>query len=365
MLRTPAPGAEANTGGQSAEVAQRLKQALDQQRTSRAIPGMAAAVIFPDGSMWSAGSGYAKLGASVRSTNATPYVVGSISKTFIAAAIMQLDDEGALSVDDRLSTWLPDYPRAADMSLRQLLAHTAGVFNYFEHSSYSRKVFNTMKTHLWTPGEILTQFVSAPYFAPGAGFRYSNTGFILLGLVIQEVTGKALDDVLRERFFTPLGMTGSYFQYRQPGPSSSAHGYLLKADGTVRQISDTTNYRPQISAATVAWAAGGVVATARDIARWGDALYGDLGVVSDTALAEMTDYDYSTYARDTYGLGTRTRIYNGQRMFGHTGSLRGFAAAMWHFRDLDLTVVVLTNRGRIDPNPTADVLAGIAMSALD
>lgn len=361
---TAPPAPDANTGGQSAVAGPRLKRALDEQRALRDIPGIAAAVIFPDGTMWSAGSGYSRLLTRTRSTNATPYVVGSITKTFISAAIMQLDDEGALSIDDPLSNWLPDYPRASAMTLRQLLNHTAGVFNYFEHPSYNSKVFGTMKTHFWTPDEILTQFARAPYFSPGGGFRYSNTGFVLLGLVIEAVTGKSLDDVLDERFFAPLGMSGSYFQYEQPGPASAAHGYLRKPDGTFRQISDSSSYRPQISAATVAWAAGGIVADPRDIARWADALYGGEGVVSDDALAQMTDYLAASQTRATYGLGTRTRTYNGYRMFGHTGSLRGFDAAMWHYPDIDLTVVVLTNRGRIDPNPTADALAAIAMSTL-
>ena len=313
--------------------------------------------------MWSAASGYAKLPARSAANN-TPFVVGSITKTFVAATIMQLSDAGELSLDDRLSNWLPDYPRATEMTLRQLLNHTSGVFNYFEHPSYNRKVFSTMKTHFWTPNEILTQFARLHYFAPGTGYHYSNTGFILLGLVIEGVTGKPLDKVLDERFFTPLAMNDSYFQYQAPGPASSAHGYLRKADGTFTRISDTTNYRPQISAATVAWAAGGVTASARDIARWADALYGGEGVVSDASLAQMTDYLAAGQTRGTYGLGTRTRLYAGERMFGHTGSLRGFAASMWHYEELDLTVVVLTNRGRIDPNPTADVLAGIARSVL-
>jgi D-alanyl-D-alanine carboxypeptidase len=343
----------------------RLKSELDRQRNLRNIPGIAAAVMFPDGSMWSAGSGYAKLPSRTASKNSTPYVVGSITKTFITAAVMQLDDEGVLSIDDPLSNWLPDYPRAAETTLRHLLSHTSGVHNYFEHSSYNSKVFNTMKTHFWTPEEILTTFAAAPYFAPGDGFRYSNTNFVLLGLVIESVTGKSLDDVMAERFFAPLSMTNSYFQYESPPAPSSAQGYLLTRSGVFREISDTTGYRPQISAATVAWAAGNIVAGPRDIARWADALYGGAGaVVSDESLAEMVDYDYSNYARGTYGLGTRTRTYNGHRMFGHTGSLRGFSAAMWYYADLDVTVVVLTNRGRIDANPIADVLASIATSSL-
>ncbi len=359
----PPAGPDANTGGLSGQVGPRLKAALNQQRNSRGIPGMTAAVIFPDGSMWAAGSGYAKLPGRSAANN-TPFVVGSITKTFVASAVMQLAEEGELTLDDPLSDFLPDYPRASEITLRQLLSHTAGVFNYFEHPSYNKKVFQTMKTHFWTPQEIVTQFARPLYFAPGTGYHYSNTGYVLLGLVIEEVTGQSLDDVLDDRFFTPLALNETHFQYQVPGPASSAHGYLRRPDGTFNQIFDTTNYRPQISAATVAWAAGGITASAREIARWADALYGGEGVVSDESLAQMTDYLASSYTRGQYGLGTRTRVHGGERMFGHTGSLRGFSASMWRYEDLDLTVVVLTNRGRIDPNPTSDVLAAIAISVL-
>ncbi|CAN5733628.1 serine hydrolase domain-containing protein [soil metagenome] len=333
---------------------------LNQQRSSRRIPGLVAAIIYPDGSIWGGASGQSQLEPSRRSTPYTPYVVGSITKTFIAATIMELVEEGAPALDDPLSDWLPDYPRAADMTLRHLLSHTSGVHNYFEQRTYNTKVFKTMKGHHWAPQEILDTFAEPPYFAPGAGYYYSNTNFILLGMVIEAETGMDLDGVLDERFITPLGLSDTYFQDNAPPPPTAAHGYLLKSSG-YKQVSDSTNYRPTISAATVAWAAGAIVASPRDIARWGHELYGG-NLLEPESLAEMTDYNYSTYAKGAYGLGTRTRIYDGTRMFGHTGSLRGFVGAMWHYVDADLTIVVLTNRGRIDANPIIDALAAVALA---
>ncbi|CAN5664431.1 hypothetical protein BH23CHL7_BH23CHL7_14700 [soil metagenome] len=338
----------------------RLQRVLDSQRDALAVPGLGAAVLFADGTLWSSGSGFGQLAAALPATGDTPFVVGSISKTFVAATIMQLAEEGTLGLDDRLSRWLPDHPRAAQITLRQLLMHTSGEFNYFEHPTYNRRVFGD-PTHDWTPDEILTAFREAPYFAPGTGYHYSNTGFVILALVIEAATGNPLGDEYRRRFLEPLDMADTFFQGDAPPPSRAATGYLVGTDGP-RAISDGTDYRPTTSAATVAWAAGAVVASASDLATWADALYGGK-LLAPASLAQMTDFSANSYAGATYGLGTRTRFMSGRRAVGHTGSLRGFAAAMWHFPGEGITVVVLSNRGRVDVNPIADRLAAEALRA--
>jgi D-alanyl-D-alanine carboxypeptidase len=317
-------------------------------------------VLFPDGTRWIGGSGSAQLEGSEAVAPDTPFVVGSISKTFVAATIMQLAEEGVLGLDDRLSRWLPDHPRATQITLRQLLTHTSGEFNYFEHPTYTRRVFGE-PTHDWTPDEILTTFGAAPYFAPGTGYHYSNTGFVILGLVVEAATGNSLGDEYRQRFFEPLDMADTFFQGDGPPPSRAANGYLVGERGP-RLIGDGTDYRPTTSAATVAWAAGAVVASANDLATWADGLYGGK-LLEPESLTQMTDFAANPYAGGAYGLGTRTRFMSGRRAVGHTGSLRGFAAAMWHFPGEAITVVVLSNRGRVDVNPIADRLAAAALSA--
>jgi D-alanyl-D-alanine carboxypeptidase len=182
----------------------------------------------------------------------------------------------------------------------------------------------------------------------------------LLGIVIEQQTGKALGQVLRERFWDPLGMNATYFQADGPPPKSSARGYVPTASGN-KAVSDGTNYRPTKSEATVIFAAGGVVSTCRNLARWADALYGG-DVLTPEALAEMTGY--VNHPDGAYGLGTRTRTYQGIRMFGHTGALRGFNAAMWYLPSLDVTVVVMTNRTRIDANKITDAFLSVVVPAV-
>lgn len=348
--------------GLAAQLGPQLQAVLDRERADTGAPAIAAAITFPDGSIWSSASGDARIDPQQPATGDTPFVVGSVSKTFVAAAIMQLVDEGQLSLDDPIAKWLPDYPDAQNITVRQLLHHRSGIYDYFAASNYDALVFGSMRGHTWTPDEILRTFAHAPYFPPGTDYHYSNTNFILLGQIIEQITGQPLGDVYRQRFFDPLGLDSTYFQGSGPPPPTAAEGYLERPNG-LKEQSDDTDYRPTVSAATVAWAAGAIDASAHDIALWGDALYGG-HLVNPELLAQMEDWTYYPPPIDeTYGLGTRSREIEGERVFGHTGSIRGFDAAMWHFPETDMTIDVLTNLGRIDANPIVDALAAVAYPA--
>jgi D-alanyl-D-alanine carboxypeptidase len=324
------------------------------------IPGMTATITFPDGSTWSDASGSAEVSPARAASVSTPFVAGSITKTFVAATILQLQEEGALSLDDQLSDWLPDYPRADAITLRDLLSHYSGVFNLFESRKYTRLVIREGEGREWTPQEVLDELGGEPYCGPGECYHYSNTGFVLLGMIIEAETGRSLGTVLRERFWAPLGMSATYFQGDGPPPAESARGYVPTAAGN-KAVTDGTNYRPTKSEATVVFAAGGIVSTCGDLARWGNALYGG-DVLSPESLAELTAY--VEHPDGAYALGTRTRTFQDIRMFGHTGALRGFNAAMWHLPSLDVTVVVMTNRTRIDANKIADALLSVVVPAV-
>jgi D-alanyl-D-alanine carboxypeptidase len=349
------PGQSARATDTGPTYAEQLGPALDallkQQRKAMRVPGASATIVFADGSRWSSAAGNASLNPKAKATPRTPLVAGSITKTFVAALILKLAEDGALTLDDPLSRWLPAYPNGANISLRLLLSHSSGVFNYFEHADYSRLVFKR-PTYKWAPTEILDVFARKPYFAPGAGYYYSNTNYVLLGLVAEAGGGAPLGEQLRARFTQPLGLTRTYFQGDGAPPAASAKGYLLKPSG-MKEISDSTGYRPTRSAATVAWAAGDGVATADDIATWARALYGGT-VLAPDSLAEMLND--ARYPGTGYGLGVRMRQFDGRRLVGHTGSLRGFVAATWHLPAEDTTIAVMTNRGRINAHKIVNAL---------
>ncbi len=331
-------------GGQAQDLAPWLQNAVDSERVAWKVPGVSAAVILGDGSHWAGVSGRSFVAPDQSVASDTGFVVGSITKTFIASLILELRDDGVLALDDPLANWLPDYPNAANITIRQLLSHTSGVFDYFNHTDYPGAVYgNPGKS--WTPTEILTRFAHAPYFAPGTGYHYSNTNYILLGLIAEAAGGAPVGQQLRTRFWKPLGLDDTHIQSEGPPPASAARGYWW-SDGRFIDKGDQSGYRPTRSAATVAWSVGDVVASATDIADWANSLYGG-EVLSPASLAEMTDWQANP-GDGHYGLGVRVQEYGGRQMLGHTGSIRGYTSVVWYVPSEDATFVVLTNRGRSD-----------------
>jgi D-alanyl-D-alanine carboxypeptidase len=342
----------------SAALAEQLQAVLDRVRASYPVPGLQGAVILPDGASWTGASGRSEIGPTGRTATAdTSFVVGSITKTFVATLIVELAREGRLSLDDALSRWLPRYPKAAAITLRQLLNHTSGVYNYFEHPRYEALVFKR-PNHRWTTSEILA-LTGKPYFAPGESYHYSNTNYVLLGLVAEQITGRSLAAEIRRRFLVPLGMDRTHFQGEEPVPVRGAMGYLYAAGGAFKGLWDGSSERPNTSAASVAWAAGAMVSTARDLATWAHALYSG-GVLPTEWLNQMLSF--GSYG---YGLGVRSVTIAGQPAWGHAGSLRGFTAATWYLPLQQVTVSVTTNRGRIDPNGIAARLAQVVWQSMD
>ena len=323
-----------------------LQQLLDDYRTTRPVLGLAAAVSFADGSRWESGSGLASTDAVAPAFGPdTPTVVGSITKTFVAALILKLAEEGRLTLDAPLSTWFPGYSFATQVTVRHLLAHTSGIRDYFVHPRYGSLVFGR-PTHRWTPREILTLVKQSLLFEPGTSWSYSNTNYLFLGLVAERITGRSLGKELRRRFWTPLGMTRTYFQGLHLLPADGAHGYL-RTDTGWAGLADGTSFRPHTSAATVAWGVGNVLSTARDIATWTRALFGGT-ILSPESLALMV-----TFNEHRYGLGAREFTLPEAMAWGHTGSLRGYTAITWYAPTHGFTVTVLTNRGRINPEVIA------------
>jgi D-alanyl-D-alanine carboxypeptidase len=338
--------------------ATQLQAVLDRVQSSYPVPGLQAAVIMPDGFTWTGASGRSEIGATARAaTPETSFVVGSITKTFVATLVVQLASEGRLSLDDPLSRWLPRYPNAAAITIRELLNHTSGIYNYFEHPKYEALVFKR-PNHRWTTTEILS-LTGKPYFAPGKGYHYSNTNYVLLGLIAERITGRSLAVEIRRRFLTPLGMGHTHFQDEEPVPVRGAMGYLYNGNRSFKGLWDGSSERPNTSAATVAWAAGAMVSTAGDLATWTRALYGGK-VLQPQWLTQMLSF--GTYG---YGLGVRSVTIAGQPAWGHAGSLRGFTAATWYLPLQQVTVSVTTNRGRIDPNGIAARLAQAVWQEID
>jgi D-alanyl-D-alanine carboxypeptidase len=335
-------------------LATKLQTRLDRWRVSHGAPGVAAAVRLPDGSRWMGTSGERVVGKGDKPVSVlTPFEIGSLTKTFVAALVLKLQEEGRLTLDQSISTWLPDYPVAKRITVRMLLSHRSGIYDYFSHPRYESRVFDRPR-HRWSTSEILA-LTGPRYCRPNTCFHYSNTNYVLLGRIVKKVTGASVARNLRDRFLFPLGLRDTFFQGQEPILKVPAEGYLATRKGYQR-FADGSRFRPNTSAATVANAAGAMVSSVRDISDWQDALLSG-SILQPASLAQMLDFD----RKSGYGLGMRYARLDGILGIGHGGSLRGFVALMYRLHRQDIDVVVLTNLGRTNIQGLADDLTRVSM----
>jgi D-alanyl-D-alanine carboxypeptidase len=356
-LGTLAPGVTA-ASPVDPELAAKLQMRLDRWRLNHHAPGVAAAVRLPDGSRWIGVSGKAIRGKGSRAVRpSTPFAVASLTKTFMAALVLQLRDEGRLYLGMPISRWLPSFPKADKITVKMLLNHRSGIRDYFGHPRYERLVFGRPK-HVWKTREIL-KLVGPRYCDPGKCYRYSNTNYVLLSSIVRKVTGRTAAAEIRDRFLEPLGLTDTYFQGREPIGKIPAKGYWWLGS-RYKGFADGSRKRPNTSAATVAHAAGALVSSVRDISDWQDALLGG-ELLSDRSMELMLSF----HRKSGYGLGMRRAWLDGQLGVGHGGSLRGYVSIMYRLPQEDLDVVILTNLGRTSPQGLADKLTRVALRHLE
>jgi D-alanyl-D-alanine carboxypeptidase len=272
--------------------------------------------------------------------------VASVGKTFTAALVLQLAEEGTLSLDDPLHKWLPDFPHINNnATIRQLLNHTSGISHIAENRQFWQSVF-AKPDSLWVPEGVLT-FVPEPRFPPGGGWHYSSTNYVLLGMIIEQATASTLSVQLRNRFLIPLELNNTF-----PSLDSDARGsrefahahYDLNGDGKLDDMGSLSRN----SLFSSAWAAGPVVSTAEDLARWAEYLYGNR-VLRNESLDQMTDFYRPTPGEpflSGYGLGTaelRAELLGGEKVWGHLGWQPGYMTAMLYFPDHSVSMAVLIN----------------------
>jgi D-alanyl-D-alanine carboxypeptidase len=343
-----------------------LQARLDAIRAKLDIPGASVTIIFADGSSWTGTSGLANVRRKTPVEADTAFAIASVSKTFTAALILELAEDGAIDLDARVSRYLPDLPLVGKTTVRQLLDHTSGLTDYFLHGRIDARLLAD-KGHAWTAAETL-KYVRKPAFRPGRGWLYSNTNYYLLGLVAEAVDGRSLAEQLRARFLDPLELTRTYEQVAEEPRGPLAHGYRVSgtsANPRFSDLSDKSDVVPFTSVVTAAHGAGSIAASSGDVARWARALYGGT-VLDDASLAAMVADAQRTARFDPripYGLGVQLVSLDGHRALGHSGRLTGFRSLVRHLPREGITIAVLTNESRHDPTRIARALLRIALRA--
>lgn len=315
------------------------------------VSGMSVAVERNGKTLVARGYGLADREAKVNADATTVYRIGSITKQFTAAAVMKLVEEGKIKLDEPIQTYLPGYPTVSHRVLvRHLLNHTSGIKSY---TGLGQRWFSRTRTDL-PPDSIIAIFKDEPFdFAPGADFRYNNSGYFLLGKIIETVTGKPYAEHLTERLFRPLGLTATTYCPNEPARPRHAAGYNRNATG----------FRPSTPLSmTHPYAAGALCSNVGDLLTWSSALRNGK-VVSPSSYARMSTPDTLTGGRPMrYAYGLSTGDLGTHKAIAHGGGIPGFVTQLVHYPADSLTIVVLTNT----EGPAADRVAlDIARVALD
>jgi CubicO group peptidase (beta-lactamase class C family) len=265
---------------------------------------------------------------SIHDTNSV-FQIGSITKSFTAVVILRLQEEGKLSVYDRLNKFFPDFPNADKITILNLLTHTSGIHDYTDIISEED---SAIVCYPVTRERVLDAFKDkGQIFKPGKKFEYNNSGYFLLGMIIEKVTGGQYEAVVRKMIFDPLGMTNSGFDYKNLKDSNKAQGYIVLNKDSMR-----TN---QTVDSTVYFSAGAMYSTVGDLYRWSKAI-ANHQLLSDSSWQEA----FIPY-KDKYGLGFFIDSLFGKRFVRHSGGLLGFTSEFLFYPKEDVTIILLNNVG--------------------
>jgi D-alanyl-D-alanine carboxypeptidase len=329
-----------------------VQAVLDSMHSHHGFPGATAAYVWTDGTSGTAATGLADVEAERPMTTDARMLAASIGKTFVGATAAALAHEGALDLDAPVARWLGDrpwfqgLPNHEQITLRHLLTHQAGLPDHVHLEAFAEAVAQRwQEANNPFPPNTLIQFVAgrSALFAPGEGWSYSDTGYILAGLVIEEATGRDYYALLRERFLTPLGL-----QHTQPSNSRNlpglAAGYAADNGLGLPRKTTTTDgtmaWHPGLE-----WTGGGLVGTSGDLARWGAALFGGRAV-PDSALDRMLDTVpvARTQPDVRYGLGVA--LYRGGPfgpVYGHGGWIPGYTSSLRYYADHGVAIAFQIN----------------------
>jgi CubicO group peptidase (beta-lactamase class C family) len=291
--------------------------------------------------LFSKGYGLANAEHQVPNTPETKFRLGSITKQFTAMAIMILQERGKLAVEDPIGKYFDDAPKAWEgVTIHHLLTHTAGVHSYTSDPEYVKRM-----AHPETVKSMIARFRDRPLdFKPGEKFQYSNSGYFLLGAIIEKVSGQSYEAFLKEAIFEPLGMKDTGYDHPSTILAHRASGYTRKGD-----VLENAAYLDMAQP----YAAGSLYSTTLDLAKWDQALR-DGALIAQESMTRMFTPEKNDYA---YGWSVTTR--SGRNEIGHGGGINGFATEIVRYPDQKVCVVVLCNVLPANPGKVARDLAAI------
>ncbi|MCW3116985.1 MAG: beta-lactamase [Chitinophagaceae bacterium] len=272
------------------------------------------------------GYGYRNAGEKVLNNEQTIFQLGSITKQFTSAIILKLQEEKKLSVQDKLSKYFPDYPKGDSISIEQLLLHISGIYSYTNDKNF-------MTSEVTKPAnreKMMALFKDKPLdFSPGTGWNYSNSGYALLGYIIENVTKKPYEQAVHNYIFNPLQMTHSGFDFVHLKSKEKAKGYF--------KLNDKDTAAAPVVDSSVSYSAGAIYSTTGDLYKWHQALE------NYTILSKAQQDKAYTPVKNNYGYGWGIDSIEGKRRVGHGGGIHGFTTNIARVPEDDICIVLLSN----------------------
>lgn len=295
-------------------------------------PGVAVAVVKDVSVLHCQGYGLANIEWKQAIAPDTVFRLASLTKPLTATAVMLLEKQGKLSIDAPVSTYLSGYPtRGEPITLAHLLTHTSGIKNYLAPTGPFERLYKTDKT----PDELIALFEELPLdFEPGTQYCYSNSGYCLLGKIIEVASGMSYEAFIQTHIFRPLSMKHSYYMNNEPIIPSRASGYVKTVHGY--------EHAPSLSM-TWPYAAGSLGSSLADLIRWDSALRGEQLLDRKTQERMYTPFTLTNGRRGSYGFGWRVTHYRGHRVICHGGSFHGCSTFLGRFLEDDMTIIILSN----------------------
>jgi CubicO group peptidase (beta-lactamase class C family) len=319
----------------AAEASSKIDEIVRKQLASTGVPSASVAVVKDGKIIYLQAYGEARLDPKTAAVPSMRYSIGSISKQFTAAVVLMLQEQGKLSLDDKVSKWVPGLTRGDEVSIRQLLAHTSG---YQDYSPQDYMVPDWKQPI--SAQQIMDRWAKIPLdFDPGTKWQYSNTNYVIAGVIVEKAGGKPLYELLQQRVLTPLQMTSATNTDVTKLPPSDPGGYFRYALGPLRPA-------PKEGPGWM-YAAGELAMTAEDLAKW------DISVMKQSVLKPASYREMETEVLLNNGVGTRYGLgmsvfsQNGHRWLEHGGEVSGFTAENIVLPDDGIAVVVLTNQDAV------------------
>ena len=320
--------------------AQKLQAVLDEEVNLQKVPGFQAFVRTADGKTWSGTSGTTDLARKTLMQRDNVIRIGSTTKTFTAVLVLKLVEDGRLSLDDPISKWFPNVPQADAITVRQLLNHSSGIPEIIQKGLMKSVIPSTY----WTRDELVGLIAKDDLlFTPGTRFEYSNSNYILLGYIVEDITSKSVLELLHDQILDPLDLKNTYFIPYEPAPARLVTGFdrdLAKIPGMLEIAPDNTSW------ATLAFTSGAMASTADDLGVFFDNLFAG-NLLSPAIMDEMKTFIPASNpgldAQTGSGLGLMSFEMDGQELIGHVGEFMGSTSIAMYAPDKGYTIVVTSN----------------------